>query len=430
MFTRWAAKCINMISRSYASMPLKLVRKNGEIVESHEILDLLERPNPRMAWSFYAQAQAAFLLMTGNQYNEGVEIKGEKIAELWPLRPDRTKIVPGTNGFPQRYEYSVEGSSRKVAWPVDQVTGDSLLLHVREFSPLDDWYGTGRLETCMKSIDLNSAIRTHNKALLDNGARPDGALILKPQNVDGEMHYAPAEIIDEAEKNLEERHQGPKNAGKPMVLSGHMVWEQWGLSPADMNFDMLKDDTAIEVCHSFDVPHVLVVKGEATYSNRESALVEFYERCVIPFGRAQLGELTRWLAPRYGDDLSLEHDLDRVPELEPRRKTYRASVYDALEKGVIDSDEAREELGYGPRADDAVEKLDPKILKELREGADIWGLEPLARYMKSVSLFPPNASIEDIVSAALDTIESREPDDHDENTGEGADNEEVEQDED
>ena len=51
------------------------------------------------------------------------------------------------------------------------------VLHLALFHPLDDHYGLAPLEAAQQSLDIHNAAADWNKALLDNAARPSGALV-------------------------------------------------------------------------------------------------------------------------------------------------------------------------------------------------------------------------------------------------------------
>ena len=66
---------------------------------------------------------SAHLLLAGNGYLEAVGLDGQtnlNVRELYALRPDRMKVVPGPDGWPQAYEYTVAGTTVRF----DQSAGD------------------------------------------------------------------------------------------------------------------------------------------------------------------------------------------------------------------------------------------------------------------------------------------------------------------
>ena len=97
----------------------------------------------------------AFLEIAGNSYLEAAELASGRPGELYALRPDRMRIVPGPNGWPIRYEYKVGG--RTTGFPVDQATGAASVMHIRTFHPQDDYYGLSTLEAAAFGIDIYKA---------------------------------------------------------------------------------------------------------------------------------------------------------------------------------------------------------------------------------------------------------------------------------
>ncbi|MBM2293760.1 phage portal protein [Sulfitobacter pseudonitzschiae] len=420
-------RCTKMIATCAANIPLLLKRGKMEVAE-HPILDLLKRPSATMGGKAFFERFASFTLLSGNGYIEAVGPKNQPPRELWAPRSDRMKVLPGITGLPSGFEYE-HGGAKKV-WSVSPLNGKSDILHVKEFHPLNDWYGMSRIEAAAYGVDRHNAASAHNKALLDNGARPSGMMVFKPLTGDGQPVSAPKEVIEKAEKELMQRHNGPENAGKPMVVNGAVEWVEMGLSPKDMDFDKGKDDAARDICLAWGVPHILVVKGQSTYNNVSEAKLELYEDNVIPFLGMVLDELNNWLCPRYGEGFRLEADLDAVSALEERRVARRKSVTELVEAEIIDEDEGREMLGYGPRPENSVEKVDAGVLTALIGLVETAGIVPLARYMRAVGLVPAKMTDDQILQAALAAVEDEpEPeDDDDDTTDPNADEEEDDDD--
>ncbi len=51
------------------------------------------------------------------------------------------------------------------------------MLHLKLFNPLNDHYGMSPLEAAQRPVDTHNAAAAWNKAMLDNAARPSGALV-------------------------------------------------------------------------------------------------------------------------------------------------------------------------------------------------------------------------------------------------------------
>ncbi|HMN51253.1 MAG TPA: phage portal protein, partial [Xanthobacteraceae bacterium] len=167
-----AFRSVRMIAEAAANIPL-LVYQGGRENDEHPLLKLLAKPNPRQTGVDLIEQLAGHLLVAGNAYIERVAILDE-VRELHVLRPDRMKVVPGAEGWPEAYEYRAGGSAVRFAMneaPVPPV------LHLTLFNPLDDHYGMSPLEASQAALDVHNAASAWNKALLDNAARPSGALV-------------------------------------------------------------------------------------------------------------------------------------------------------------------------------------------------------------------------------------------------------------
>lgn len=389
-----AYKCVKMIATSAAMAPWLLAGRDGAEIETHPLLDLLNRPAPMIGGHALFEAFYAYLMLSGNGYLLAETVgRNRPPKELWTLRPDRTRVIGGRYGTPSAYEYEANGLRR--TFEVDPLTGAGDILHLKEFHPTNDWYGLGRVEPAAYAVDRHSAASAHNKALLDNSARPSGALIFMPvKGEGGSEQSAPPSVIEAATKELNSRHGGSTNAGKPFVFGGNVKWEEMGLSPRDMDFAVGKDDAARDICAAFGVPHLLVVPGSATYSNMAEAKLDLWEQTILPLLDLTLDGLNAWLVPRFGDGLQLSIDLDAVSALEPRRESKRKSTVELVTAGILSPDEAREALQYEPRPAQDVQKADAATLSALVAAVETMGHEPLFRYLISVGLLPPDTTLE------------------------------------
>ena len=136
----------------------------------------MARPNPRQDGAAFFEALHAYLLLAGNAYVEAVAIEGQdgsRCASFMPAaRPHARGAGPGRLGG--AYEYTAAGRTVRFdqsAAPVPPI------LHLTAFHPLDDHYGLAPLEAAAVAVDTHNAAASWNKALLDNAARPSGALV-------------------------------------------------------------------------------------------------------------------------------------------------------------------------------------------------------------------------------------------------------------
>ena len=213
-------RCVRMIAEAAASVPWLLYQGAAELGE-HPLLALLSHPQPQASGREVMEALYGFLQVAGNGYLEAVNVDGTP-RELHALRPDRIRAVASADGWPQAYEYAVGGQSIRL--PRESV------LHLRLFHPLNDHYGLSPLEAASRAIDTHNAAGAWAKAMLDNAARPCGALVYTASDsLTGDQHAR-------LKKELETSFAGAANAGRPMVLEGGLEWRQMSHSPKEMDF--------------------------------------------------------------------------------------------------------------------------------------------------------------------------------------------------
>ena len=339
-----AFRAINQVSRAAASVPWRLTRRRGGALErlaAHPLLDLIARPNPMMARSAFIEAVTGFYLIAGNAFVEAAPGTGEP-RELWPLRPDRMKVVAGKTGLAKGFVFTLAGAERH--WDADPVTGRSPILHLKTFHPLDDWYGLSPVEPAGSAIDQRNESDKWNMALLQNGARPSGALVFEPGQ------GAAANLSDEQfarlKREVSEQYGGAKNAGRPMLLDGGLRWQEMSLSPKDMDFLETRHAASRDIALAFGVPpQLLGIPGDNTYSNYQEARLALWEDTVLPLLCHLRDEFNGWLAPRFGEGLALDLDLDEIPALTLRRERTWARIKAAE---FLTLNEKREAAGFAP----------------------------------------------------------------------------------
>jgi HK97 family phage portal protein len=339
-----AYRCVSMIATAAAHVPWLLYDSQGNEIDRHDLLDLLRHPNPLQDGVSFLEGIYASLLIAGNAYIEGVRPREDELPiELFTLRPDRMKLVPGPGGLPQAYDYSVGGKTTR--WSADPITGASNILHIKQFHPLDDWYGLAPLEAALLSVDQHNAAGSWNQALLNQGARPSGALVFAPKD-------GPANLTDEQLQRLrddmDQLYAGKGNAGRPLILEGGLDWREMSLSPKDMDWLAGRDAAARDIALAFGVPAQLIgVPGSQTYANMAEARLAFYEETVLPLVNRVMAAFGHWLMTQTAEEFTLACDSDAVSALTVRRD----HLWDKLQNAdFLTLNEKRAALGYSPVA--------------------------------------------------------------------------------
>jgi HK97 family phage portal protein len=330
-------RAVRMVAEAAAAIPLTLC-DCGDRMKDHPALHLLARPNPGQDGRSFLETVYGHLQLAGNAYVEAAARDALGLPrELHALRPDRMRVVPGPDGWPMAYDYVVGAAKHR--WSME---GEAKpILHLKAFHPLNDHYGMSPLEAAAASVDIHNAAAAWAKALLDNAARPSGAIVFAGK--DGAS--LPEDAYQRLVREIEENHAGARNAGRPMLLDGGLDWKPMGYSPADMEFLETRNAAAREIALAFGVPpQLLGLPGDNTYSNYQEANRAFYRQTVLPLVRKTAAALAGWLDPE--GRVGLEPDLDAVPALAAERDGLWKRVTEA---DFLDEAEKRALLGLPPR---------------------------------------------------------------------------------
>ncbi|WP_394177249.1 phage portal protein [Yoonia maritima] len=304
-------RAVKMIAEAAAAVPVVLQDAERRY-DTHPVLALLNRPNAGQGRAELLEALFGQLLLTGNGYLEAVGDDGLPL-EMHVLRSDRMSVVPGADGWPMAYEYSVNG--RKHRFAVSD--GQGPICHIKNFHPQDDHYGLSALQAAANAVDVHNAASRWSKALLDNAARPSGAIVYR--GADGQASLS-ADQYDRLLSEMETQHQGARNAGRPMLLEGGLDWKPMGFSPSDMEFQKTKEAAAREIAIAFGVPPMLLgIPGDATYANYQEANRAFYRLTVLPLVTRVTSTIADWLSDFTGERIELRPDLDQIPALSAER---------------------------------------------------------------------------------------------------------------
>ena len=312
-------RSVKLIAEAAAALPLVL-QDGQKRYDLHPILNLVNRPNLAQGRAELMEALFGQLLLTGNAYVEAVTGGSELPVELHVLRSDRMRVVPGDDGWPIAYEYAV--GARKHRFDVTGAVAG--ICHIRSFHPQDDHYGLSPLQAAAMAVDVHNSASRWSKALLDNAARPSGALVYHSSEGHGAMADDQFQRLSE---EIEANYQGARNAGRPMVLEGGLDWKPMGFSPSDMEFQKTKEAAAREIALAFGVPPMLLgIQGDATYANYQEANRAFFRLTVLPLATRVAVALSEWLSRFSGELIELKPDLDRVPALAAERDAQWARV--------------------------------------------------------------------------------------------------------
>lgn len=332
-------RCVRLISENIADLEFQLHRGDDELTD-HPLLSVIAQPNPFQGKADFIDAVISFWRLSGNAYIEAVMLRGD-IKEMFALRSDRMKVIPGARGYPAKWRYTVNGNFYDFDVELPGIRQQPIL-HIKDFHPTDDFYGLSPVEAASYSVDVHNSASAFNKSLLDNSASPSGAFI--HEGKDGENKLTDTQY-SRLKGQMTEEYAGAKNAGKMMLLEGGLKWMQMGLTPKELEYTDGKNQTAREIALAFGVPPMLLgIPGDNSYANYKEANSAFHRQTILPLAGRLCSSITNWVQPTY-PGVKLSYDADQIDALSDDR----AKTWDRISKAdFLTDDEKRTALGYGP----------------------------------------------------------------------------------
>ena len=301
-----AQRAMRLVSEGAGATTLKV----RGVEDAGRVLALLGRSS---AGQGLVETVACHLLLHGNAYVQIIAGADGMPVELFALRPERVSVEADGRGWPAAYLYRVGESVTRLC-PEDG-TGRTTIIHMKALHPLDDHYGLGCVGAAAGAVAIHNAASVWNKALLDNAARPSGAMVYAP----GDGSVLSPEQYERVKRELEVAFSGAGNAGRPMLLEGGLEWKPMSLTPAEMDFVGLKAAAAREIALAFGVPPMLMgLPGDNSYANYREANKALWRQAILPLvGKIGAGVsqgLSGWWP-----GVVVEADMDAIPALADER---------------------------------------------------------------------------------------------------------------
>ena len=335
--------CVQEIASS-AAEPRLIVEQNqsGEWVEVEDtgaevadgelaLLRLFDNPNREQSQFEFLENLVTYLMVMGNDFVHKVRSGRGVPVELWHLRPDRMKIVPGADGIVESYRLGSSGLTDKPIKAED-------VTHIQARpDPIDDYWGLSPIVACARAADVDDQVLDYIRAFFENAGTPAGILTLKTQ-----VHK------DERDRILEmwrDRQTGPEGWHGLAVLDADAEFQNVGAAPGQLKIDFIFDSSESRICSVFGVPPIIVGTRigliRSTFANYREARRSFWRETLSPLYARIADKLTHGVATEFGDDLRVRFDLTGIEELQESHETKRAHAMQAWDKGVMTLNEAR-----------------------------------------------------------------------------------------
>jgi HK97 family phage portal protein len=217
-----AARAIRMVTEGAGGAPI------SSNPPGHPALALLASCGFGASGPGLLETLAGHLLLHGNAYVDVACGADGLPAALFALRPERVSVEVDADGWPVAHVYRAGAHVQRYPVRTCGEGGAPGLLHIRSFHPLDDQLGAGCLGAAAAAVAVHNAASSWNRALLDNAARPSGALVYQP----GDGSTLSPDQFARLKTEMEDAFAGAANAGRPLLLEGGLSWQPLSLSPA------------------------------------------------------------------------------------------------------------------------------------------------------------------------------------------------------
>jgi HK97 family phage portal protein len=334
-------RCVNLIAQSASHIPWIVYHKGIKQkvkIDSHPAYLLLNHPCKNKGGAEFFEQVISNKLLYGNSYILAIGPERLGVKEMHILNPDNVSCIVENNEL-VGYKYSINNKAQ--IYGVNKVTGESNLLHLKNYNPFSEFYGLSSIDAASLAIELHNKACEWNYSLLKNGARPSGALVIKES-----QGFMTEGQFDRLKEQLYENYKGANNSGKPMLLEGGIEWRDMSINPRDMDFVESKNSAAREIALSFGVPpQLLGIAGDNTYSNMQEARLALWEETLLPLLDNLADSLTNFLSPKFKEDIIISFDKDAISALAERRQNIWAKLEQA---SFITEDEKRAFIGLPP----------------------------------------------------------------------------------
>lgn len=284
------------IARNFPEAPPALWRQmdNGQEEQEgrHDLLRLLQRPNPYYSGALLWSATVTEYNALGNAAWLKIRDRGGRVRELWWTPWALLDPKGDEHNFITHYEYRPSG----VAIPLEPED----VVHFRfGMDEEDPRQGCSPLRSVLREVFTDDEASNFTAALLKNMGIP--GLVVSP---DGDQQPGPDDV--KAVKSYVRQNFSGDRRGEPLVMSGPTKVSQFGFSPEELSLKELRRVPEERVSGALGVPAIVAGLGagldRSTFANYGEAREAAYEENIVPTQRVLAEEVRFQLLPDFEED--------------------------------------------------------------------------------------------------------------------------------
>lgn len=277
--------CIYVLSSSIAQMPLHVMRKSGNRVETardHPLFYLVhDEPNEWQTSYKWRETKERHVLGWGNGYTQVIRNRKGEVTNLEACMPWETTLL-NTGG---RYTYGVYNELGNFAISPDD------MIHIRALGN-NQRMGISPIIQHAETIGMGMSGQKYTSSFFGGNARPAGIVSVK-----GDLQKDGWERLKDMWQKASRMLRSQEN--KTMLLPADLDYKALTVSPVDAQLiDMLKLNRSM-IAGIFNVPaHMINDLEKATFSNISEQSIQFVRHTIMPWVVNWEQELNRRLFTR------------------------------------------------------------------------------------------------------------------------------------
>lgn len=352
----WAFRCMQIRATELSSLPWRVVRPDGSVVESHEVIDWLTGFGPESNFTTAIAATEIDMLLLGAGY--------------WLKDSDRLTRLNPTTIKVKRDKRGIQGFIQTIAGKSSEPFARADVIYFREFHPTDDLGpGVATISIAKNAILAEYEASRYIRTFFENDAVP-GLLISTEQSVQQKN-------IDALMAWWVEKFGGVRKQHKPAFLDKGFKATILTANLREMALQEVRDQARRDICTAFGVPMILAGSMDAaTYANAQEARKHLLIDVVIPRARYYAGVINEGLVIPIDSSVRFEFATEELPILQEDTSAKAERLGQLLDRGVVSPEFVRSELGYpetaapndGPEAVATLRAWQRKALKAFQAG--------------------------------------------------------------
>jgi len=310
-------------------------------VPRHEMVRLLEKPNPYYSGVLMWMATVVDLETGGDGYWLKMRSRNERVQELWwaPSWTMTPKWPEDGSAFISHYEYRPDpGKDAEDVQPEDVV-------HFRYgIDPKNSRRGVSQLKSLMRELFTDEECANFSASLVRNLGVP--GVVISPDGFKSRNKEGAEQIKDEFMQKF-----GGDRRGEPMVMTAPSKVQVLAFSPDQMKLTELRRIPEERAAAVFGISPMVIGFGSglanSSFTNYENALAAAWNQNIIPKQRLIAADLEIQLLPDFdrapNRDVSFDHT--RVRALQADIKAMFERIGQAVREGWCRVDTAQQIVG-------------------------------------------------------------------------------------